>query len=108
MSVVTFWNDDREQSGKTLSAVAVATMMAIERNFKILLLSKFIHVSAVDIARHLHGMECPEVVEAIQKVDSWICYYRRGQSWPASSRQFALVHPEQHHCHRHLYPKAKY
>lgn len=33
----------------------------------------FIHVSAVDIARHLHGMECPEVVEAIQKVDSWIC-----------------------------------
>ncbi len=39
MSVVTFWNDDREQSGKTLSAVAVATMMAIERNFKILLLS---------------------------------------------------------------------
>lgn len=39
MAVVTFWNDDREQSGKTLSAVAVATMMAIERNFKILLLS---------------------------------------------------------------------
>lgn len=39
MSIVTFWNDDREQSGKTLSAVAVATMMAIERNFKILLLS---------------------------------------------------------------------
>mgnify|MGYP005984527343 FL=1 len=30
-------------------------------------------MSAVDIARHLHGMECPEVVEAIQKVDSWIC-----------------------------------
>lgn len=39
MSIVTFWNDDKEQTGKTLTAVAVATKMAIERNFKILLLS---------------------------------------------------------------------
>lgn len=39
MSIVTFWNDDREQSGKTLTSVAVATKMAIERNFKILLIS---------------------------------------------------------------------
>ena len=30
MSIVTFWNNDREQSGKTLTAVAVATKMAIE------------------------------------------------------------------------------
>ena len=39
MSIVTFWNDDREQSGKTLTTVAVGTKMAIERNFKILILS---------------------------------------------------------------------
>lgn len=39
MSIVTFWNDSREQSGKTLTAVAVATIMAIERNSKILLIS---------------------------------------------------------------------
>lgn len=39
MSIVTFWNEGREQSGKTLTAVAVATRMAIERNYKILLLS---------------------------------------------------------------------
>ncbi len=39
MSIVTFWNDDREQTGKTLTSVAVATSMAIERNFKILLIS---------------------------------------------------------------------
>ena len=39
MSIVTFWNDDREQSGRTLTSVAVATRMAMERNFKILLLS---------------------------------------------------------------------
>lgn len=39
MSIVTFWNDDREQTGKTLASVAVATRMAIERNLKILLIS---------------------------------------------------------------------
>ncbi len=39
MSIVTFWNDSREQTGKTLTSVAVATKMAIERNFKILLIS---------------------------------------------------------------------
>ena len=39
MSIVTFWNDDREQSGKTLTSIAVATRMAIERNYKILLIS---------------------------------------------------------------------
>ena len=39
MSIVTFWNDDREQTGKTLTSVAVATRMAIERNYKILLIS---------------------------------------------------------------------
>lgn len=39
MSIVTFWNDDRNQTGKTLTAVAVATRMAIEKNYKILLIS---------------------------------------------------------------------
>lgn len=39
MAIVTFWNDDREQTGKTLTSVAVATRMAIERNYKILLIS---------------------------------------------------------------------
>lgn len=39
MSIVTFWNDDREQTGKTLCSVAVATRMAIERNNRILLIS---------------------------------------------------------------------
>ena len=39
MSIVTFWNDDREQTGKTLTAVAMATAMAIYKNYKILLIS---------------------------------------------------------------------
>ena len=39
MSIITFWNDTREQSGKTLASVAVAIRMAMERNNKILLIS---------------------------------------------------------------------
>ncbi len=39
MSIITFWNDGREQSGRTLTAVAFATRMAIERNARILLVS---------------------------------------------------------------------
>lgn len=39
MSIITFWNDGRDQTGKTLSAVAVATRLSIERNSKVLLIS---------------------------------------------------------------------
>lgn len=39
MSIITFWNDSREQTGQTLTTIAVATRMAIERNIKILLIS---------------------------------------------------------------------
>ena len=39
MSIITFWNDCREQSGRTLTSVAVATKLAIERNSKVLLIS---------------------------------------------------------------------
>ena len=47
MSIVTFWNDSREQTGQTLTAVAVATKMAIERNIKILLISTSINDSTI-------------------------------------------------------------
>lgn len=39
MSVVTFWSNGREQTGKTLSIVAIATHMAIEHNYRILVIS---------------------------------------------------------------------
>lgn len=39
MSVVTFWNNKEEETGKTLSIVAIATHMAIEHNYKILVIS---------------------------------------------------------------------
>lgn len=39
MSIITFWNDSREQAGKTLASIAVATRMSIDRNSKILLIS---------------------------------------------------------------------
>lgn len=39
MSVVTFWNDGREQTGKTLSIAAISTYMAVEHNYRILIIS---------------------------------------------------------------------
>ena len=39
MSIISFWNKGREQVGKTLSIAAIATYMAIEHNYKILVLS---------------------------------------------------------------------
>ncbi len=38
MSIVTFWSNGREQTGKTLSLAAIATYMAIEHNYKILII----------------------------------------------------------------------
>lgn len=39
MSIVTFWNSGKEQTGKTLSITAIATYMAIEHNYRILVIS---------------------------------------------------------------------
>ena len=39
MSIVTFWNNKKEQTGKTLSIAAISTHMAIEHNSKILVIS---------------------------------------------------------------------
>lgn len=39
MSVVTFWNNGTEQTGKTLSLVAICTYLAIEHNYRILVVS---------------------------------------------------------------------
>ena len=38
MSIVTFWNAMRKENGQTLSAIAIATYMAMEHNMKILLI----------------------------------------------------------------------
>lgn len=39
MSIVTFWNSRREQTGKTMSIAAIATYMAIEHNNRMLIIS---------------------------------------------------------------------
>lgn len=39
MSIVTFWNQGKEETGKTLSVAAIATHMAIQHNYKILIVS---------------------------------------------------------------------
>ena len=39
MSIITFWNRGKEQTGKTLSIVAICTHLAIEHNYKILVMT---------------------------------------------------------------------
>ena len=39
MAIVTFWSNGKEETAKTLSIVAIATNMAIEHNYKILVMS---------------------------------------------------------------------
>lgn len=39
MSIVTFWNSSKQQAGQTMSIAAIATYMAIEHNYKILVIS---------------------------------------------------------------------
>ena len=39
MSIVTFWNQGNEETGKTLAVAAIATYMAIQHNYKILIVS---------------------------------------------------------------------
>lgn len=39
MSIITFWNNEKEETGKTLSIAAIATYMAIEHNFRTLIIS---------------------------------------------------------------------
>ena len=52
MSVVTFWNDGKEQTGKTLSIAAISTYMAIEHNYRILIISTgYRHTKSVLLER---------------------------------------------------------
>ena len=39
MSIVTFYNNNIEQTGKTMSIAAIATFMSIEHNYRILIIS---------------------------------------------------------------------
>ena len=39
MSIVTFWNNGKEQTGKTLSLAAICTYLAFEHNYRILVIS---------------------------------------------------------------------
>ena len=39
MSIITFLNRDKKESGQSLSVAAIATLMAIEHNYRILIIS---------------------------------------------------------------------
>lgn len=39
MPIISFWSNNRKETGQTISTIAISTMMAIEHNYKILLIS---------------------------------------------------------------------
>lgn len=48
MSIVTFWSNGIEQTGKTLSIAAIATYMAIEHNYRILIVTTGYNDSSIE------------------------------------------------------------
>ncbi|MBR6033185.1 MAG: hypothetical protein IKP28_00275 [Clostridia bacterium] len=66
MAIISFWSNGKEETAKTLSISAIATYMAIERNFKILVLSTNYNDSTLencyweqqvsDVRRHIVGL----------------------------------------------------
>jgi len=48
MSVITFWSNGRQETGKTLSVAAIATLMAIEHNYRILVISTGLNDKTLD------------------------------------------------------------
>lgn len=50
MSVVTFWNALEKECGQTLSSIAIATYMAMEHNYRILLIDGCFHDNTIEKA----------------------------------------------------------
>ena len=47
MAIVTFWSECKKEIGQTSTAIAVATQMAIEHNYKILLQAIWIKLTGM-------------------------------------------------------------
>ena len=50
MPIVTFWNESRKESGQTTSMIAIATHMALERNFRVLVIDASFNDSTIEKA----------------------------------------------------------
>lgn len=81
MAIVTFWGTGKEQSGRTMAVVAVATNMAIERNKRILVVSASFNNETLkkcywsetiekknSIFRPVNGVELDTGIEGLTKI----------------------------------------
>jgi len=50
MSIVAFWNESEKENGQTLSVIAVANQMAIEHNYRILVVDACFHDKTMERA----------------------------------------------------------
>lgn len=49
MPVISFWSNTKKQTGQTMSLAAIATSMAIEHNYKILIISTIYNDNTLDL-----------------------------------------------------------
>lgn len=50
MAIITFWNESEKENGQTLSIIAIANQMAIEHNFRILVVDACFHDKTMERA----------------------------------------------------------
>lgn len=55
MSVISFWSNTKKQTGQTMSLAAIATSMAIEHNYKILIISSVYNDDTLDLCFGTQG-----------------------------------------------------
>lgn len=49
MAIIAFWSNSTKQTGQTMSAVAISTFMAIEHNYKVLLLTTIMDDNSLEL-----------------------------------------------------------
>ena len=50
MAIITLWNKEKEETGQTMSAIAIASVMAVEHNLKILLIETSFDDKTLELA----------------------------------------------------------
>lgn len=72
MAIITFWSDEKTQTGQTLSTMAVATYMAVQHNTKILLMSTKYNDRALEYAFKSNESRSSILKSILKKPDTGI------------------------------------
>ena len=77
MSIITFKSDEKKETGQTLSLVATATQMAIEHNFKILVIGTSYKDRTIEDCYWNFEHDKKPIINDEKNEKSWYRYWRR-------------------------------